>query len=72
MEPTNEERAETGMKALVGAGFSVMCREDLSDSIVDLVADLLHLARERDIEPDYVIHTATMHFDAEVDQEATP
>lgn len=69
-KPTNEGRAEIAMRALVAVEFSTMCREDLESSIVDLVADLLHLARERDIEPDYIIHTATMHFDAEVEEEA--
>jgi hypothetical protein len=42
----------------------------LGDSIVDLVSDLLHLARENDIEPDYIIRMAQTHFDAEVAEEA--
>jgi hypothetical protein len=40
---------------------------DLRDTIVDLLTDLLHLARSLDIEPDYVITTAQMHFDAEIE-----
>ena len=40
--------------------------EDLAANIVDLVTDLLHLAAKNDIEPDYVIHTAIMHYDAEI------
>ena len=43
---------------------------DLTTGIYDLVADLLHLARENDIEPDYIIHMAQMHFDAEVEEES--
>ena len=68
--PTNEERAEIGRRALVMIEFDVVPLEDLSASIVDLVTNLLHLAHQNDIEPDYVIHTATMHFDAEVEEEA--
>lgn len=41
---------------------------ELADGIYDLVADLLHLARENDIEPDYIIHMATMHYNAEVEE----
>ena len=43
---------------------------DLATGIYDLVADLLHLARENDIEPDYIVHMAQTHFDAEVEEEA--
>jgi len=45
-------------------------REELATAIYDLVADLLHLARENDIEPNYIIHMAQMHYDAEVEEEA--
>ena len=72
MEPTNAERAEIGRKAVM-AVFSKEIESggiDLGTGIYDLVADLLHLARLNDIEPDYIIHMATMHFDAEVEEEA--
>jgi hypothetical protein len=69
---TNNERAALGEKAVLA-----VFREDLESGgidlatgIYDLVADLLHLARENDIEPDYIIHMAQMHFDAEVKEEA--
>ena len=69
---TNNERAALGEKAVLA-----VFREDLESGgidlatgIYDLVADLLHLARENDIEPDYIIHMAQMHFDAEVEEEA--
>ena len=39
------------------------------ESIVDLVTDLLHLARLNDIEPDYITTTAQMNFWAEVQEE---
>jgi len=68
---TNNERAAIGEKALL-AVFRDDIESggiDLGTGIYDLVADLLHLARENDIEPDYIIHMAQMHFDAEVEEE---
>lgn len=65
----NEQRADIGVLALIGAGFDIHPNE-LPTSITDLVADLLHLARQNDIEPDCVISTTQMHFDAEVEEEA--
>lgn len=69
---TNNERAAVGEKAVLA-----VFREDiesggidLATGIYDLVTDLLHLARENNIEPDYIIHVAQMHFDAEVKEEA--
>jgi len=60
-----EKRAGEALRAY--PGFE---EEDISSSIVDLVSDLLHLARSLDIEPDYIIHMATMHYDAEVEEAA--
>ena len=68
---TNNERAAIGEKAVM-AVFRDDIESggiDLGTGIYDLVADLLHLARENDIEPDYIIHMAQMHFDAEVEEE---
>ena len=56
-----EKRAGVALRAY--PGFE---EEDISSSIVDLVSDLLHLARSLDIEPDYVTHMAQGHFDTEV------
>jgi hypothetical protein len=65
-EPTNEERTAAARQALE----AVPKYEPFdTDSIVDLVTDLLHLARQEGIEPDYVIHMAQIHFDAEVEEE---
>jgi len=65
-EPTNEERTASARQALE----AVPKYEPFdTDSIVDLVTDLLHLARQEGIEPDYVIHMAQIHFDAEVEEE---
>ncbi|MHB8069535.1 MAG: hypothetical protein ACYDIC_16710 [Desulfobaccales bacterium] len=66
-EPTIEECAEIGKRALVATCFS-MAGEDLETSISDLVADLLHLARLNNIDPDHIIETAQIHFDAEVEE----
>ena len=57
--------AKIGEKAVGAVGFSTE-PDELATSIYDLVADLLHLARENDIEPDYILHMAQLHFDAEV------
>ena len=62
---TNNERAAIGEKAVL-AVFRDDIESggiDLGTGIYDLVADLLHLARENDIEPDYIIHMAQMHFE---------
>ena len=55
---TNNERAAIGEKAVL-AVFRDDIESggiDLGTGIYDLVADLLHLARENGIEPDYIIH----------------
>ena len=69
-DPSNDGRAAVALAALESqekyhddwpAGFG--------NSIADLVTDLMHLARLNGVEPDYIIHTAQMHFDAEVEEE---
>ena len=65
---TNADRAQRAEAAL--AAYPGREDEDLSASIVDLVADLLHLAHQNDIEPDYVTRLAQDHFTAEVEEEA--
>ncbi len=66
---TNNERAAIGERAL-RAVFDRCHEEEIGTEIYDLVADLLHLARENGIEPDYIIRMAQMHFDAELEEEA--
>lgn len=65
-DPTNEERAEAARQALASVP-----KYDPFDtaSITDLVADLLHLARQEGVEPDYIIHTAQMNYQAEIEEE---
>jgi hypothetical protein len=50
-----ENRAKQALQAYPGERSG-----DLRDTIVDLITDLLHLARSLDIEPDYVITTARL------------
>lgn len=70
-DPTNEERAASAMKALLSQEkYHDDWPEGLDASIVDLVSDLLHLARRNDIEPDCIISMAQLHYDAEVEEEA--
>jgi copper chaperone CopZ len=63
--------AERGKKAVMAIYGEEIKSEgvELATGIYDLIADLLHLARENDIEPDYVIHMATTHYQAEVEEE---
>ena len=65
---TNEERAQRAEVAL--AAYPGGDPEDLTATIVDLVTDLMHLAHQNDIEPDYVAHVSVDHYDAEVREEA--
>ena len=69
-DPTNEERAAAALEALKGEKYQGDRAVTDPEDIADLVADLLHLARSLDIEPDYIIRTAQMNFDAEVEEEA--
>jgi hypothetical protein len=58
-----EKRAGVALRAYPG-----LEEEDISSSIVDLVADLLHLARSLDIDTDYLLRVAQAHFEAEVSE----
>jgi len=65
---TNEERAQRAEVAL--AAYPGGDPEDLTATIVDLVTDLMHLAHQNDIEPDYVARMAADHYTTEVEEEA--
>ena len=70
-DPTNEHRAAFAMAALQSqTKYEDAWPDGLAESIVDLVTDLLHLARLNDIEPDYIIHMAQIHFDIKVKEDA--
>jgi hypothetical protein len=68
-DPTNEERAAAALEALQGKKYRGDRATTDPEDIADLVADLLHLARSLDIEPDYIIHTAQMNYQAEIEEE---
>jgi hypothetical protein len=62
---TNKERAASALQAI-----EAVTKYDPydPDSIVDLVTDLLHLAQQVGTDPEYVIRTAKIHYDAEVEK----
>jgi hypothetical protein len=64
---TNEERAQRAEAAI--AAYPGGDPEDLSATIVDLIADLMHLAHANDIEPDYVARMSQDHYNTEVEEE---
>ena len=64
----NKQRVKRAMAAF--KAYPGREKADSSSSIADLVTDLLHLAHANDIDPDYIIRMAQMHYDAEVEKEA--
>jgi len=66
--PTNKDRATWGRHALEAFQEKVQSSE-LETDIIDLIADLLHLARKSKLDTEYMIENATMHFQAEVDEQ---
>ena len=69
-DPTNEERAETARAALDSNEKYFDGGEATRESIADLVADLLHLAQREGLDPESIIQTARMNFDAEMQEES--
>lgn len=63
MAPVNLARAELARRAL---GYVMLLnsasRDSYPDAIVDLLADLLHLADEFDFDVDILVETARHHF----------
>lgn len=55
------QRAEAALAAYHGRDAG----DTLADNCVDLVTDLLHLAHQNDIEPDYIICRAQAHYQEE-------
>lgn len=76
-EPTNHDRAGWAREALVaftattygGDHPDTMHLGDLESAIHDLIADLLHYARQRGFEPGDVITRACYHFECELREE---
>jgi hypothetical protein len=65
---TNDDRVHAAQYAL--DAFQAKCRTDDCDAITDLIADLLHLARQRGEDPDAILRRAEMHFVAEEMEDA--
>ena len=65
--PSNAQRIRRAEKAL-RAGYSSAStgnEEDFQDAIVDLLADLQHLAAAKDLPWSDLLDTATRHFNLE-------
>ena len=65
---TNNDRAYWALKAV--QEFMRQTGTDREDAVVDLICDLLHLARSDGDDPRAVINNALSLFDAEEEQEA--
>lgn len=61
MQPTAAQAAVDTYAALVGGERT----EPLETQIVDLLTDLLHLARQNGSEPEALCTTAQLHYEAE-------
>lgn len=79
-EPTNHDRAEWAKEALAvftcrtysGDHPDTMHRGDLETAVSDLIADLLHFAAGQGFDTSAVLAAATLHFEAELREEAQP
>lgn len=71
MSVTNGDRAEWAMLACeeFAQATGQRTQDELHSIIVDLIADLLHLAEIEGLCSERVITTAQMHFDAERNEE---
>jgi len=69
-EPTNQDRARWAKDALArftaetfgGDHPDTMHRDDLECAIGDLIADLLHLARQKGFDPQAILEQGNAHF----------
>lgn len=64
----NEERAALAQK-LYDLYLEMVIEEDCEDALVDMLADVFHLIRQKGYEYDEVEHRAEDHFQAEVEEE---
>lgn len=76
-EPTNLDRAAWAKDALAVFTAQTYSGEhpdtinpiDLQGAVIDLIADLLHLARQREFDTDAILQQAREHFELEVLEE---
>lgn len=64
-DPSNQDRLVAARAAL--EGWAQHKRSDGESEIIDVVADLLHLAASRGDDPDRVVSLALLHWSAEVE-----
>jgi len=69
-DPNNDDRAVWAFRAVMR--FREVCQgtpldepEGIEEAIGDLIADLLHLARQNDIDPSLLLNRGWLHFEAE-------
>lgn len=65
MSTDNAERAQRGNDALDGylaAVYGTYTEDDRGNAIVDLIADLMHVAKAVGYDPDYVIERAAEYY----------
>ncbi len=73
-EPTNKDRAGWASNALAiftaetfsGDHPDSMHRDDLECAIGDLISDLLHLAQQKNFDPQTILEQANAHFNFEL------
>jgi NTP pyrophosphatase (non-canonical NTP hydrolase) len=73
-DPNNDDRAVWAFRAVqefrnVCQGSPLDSEEGIEEAIGDLIADLLHLARQNNIDPALMLDRGRMHFEAEEAEE---
>jgi hypothetical protein len=63
--PTNKDRAEWALRT-VAYFTSIVGGDDLETEIVDLIANILHLCDQEDIDHEPVLRMAAYHHEEEV------
>ena len=74
--PDNAARAAWAYAAVeafrdVCRGSPLDCEDGMQEAIGDLLANIMHLARQEGLDPEAMINTGRMHFEAEEAEEST-
>lgn len=72
LELTNKERVALAKQALEAVEYCSFELLAVEESIVDLMANLLHLASQEGLDPKTVLATAILHFEHEQQTTITP
>lgn len=70
--PTNEDRAgwaQVAVDAFAAETNMDAAGEDMQTVMGDLLADLMHLCQQNDIDFERILATGKMHFEAELEEE---